>query len=350
MSKLCLFILTFFSISAFCQEKAVEHRIGKTVSANKKIFNEGISYFNRQDYQEAYSSFIEASESSNITKEEKAIALFNAGLSLERDKKYKKAIEQYNLISIDSNLIRLYKDTYYRISSCCHELKDWACVIASLENWKNYGQPLSLSEEFEYRIRKGTALYALGLYSESIEYLSSALKAISTKKTFIYDDAKKKNFDKDKIDLLMVWGLEELANSYKTTGDNIKITYYQDPEDKINMESLSRLLELKAYYYIKAQDSYLMMLEYGDSDSASKGLYLLGQLYVNIYKALLESDIPSNIKKLKLEKDYKEKLKTSLEPILKKARTTYNKNIELSKKYNFTNEWIEKSKKDLKDL
>jgi len=350
MSKLCLFILMLFNISAFCQDKAVEHRSGKTVSTNKKIFKDAISYFNKEDYEEAASSFIEASESSNITKEEKAIALFNAGLSLERDKKYKKAIEQYNLIAIDGNVMQLYKDTYYRISSCCHELKDWACVIASLENWKNYGQPLSLSEEFEYRTRKGTALYELGLYSEAIEYLSSALKVINTKKTFIYEDAKKKNFDKNKIDLLMVWGLEELANSYKITGDNIKITYAQDPEDKINIESLSRLLELKAYYYIKAQDSYLMMLEYGDSYSASKGLYLLGQLYNNIYRTLLESDTPSNIKKLKLEKDYKEKLRTSLDPLLKKAKTTYNKNIELSKKHNFNNEWIERSKKAIKDL
>jgi len=310
----------------------------------------GLDEFDKGNYETSYYKFSEASEQKNISREEKGIALYNSALSLERMKKYKKAIEQYTLLSSDQSTRDLFKDSYYRISACCHNTKDWACVIGSMENWKNYGKPLSLSEEFEYRIRKGTALYHLKLYRDAIEYISSATKVLNSNKSFIYSDARKRGFDDGKINQLALWGLEAMAGSYKTTGDSINISYTEEDEGKINMESLSRLLELKAYYYLRSQDAYLEMLNYGDKDSATKGLFLLGELYGDIYKNLLGSEIPPDIKKLKLEKTYTNKLKETLRPIKEKAKTTYKKNVELSAKYKFTNEWTEKSSKALLSL
>ena len=161
---------------------------------------------------------------------------------------------------------------------------------------------------------------------------------------------KKRGFEEGKINRLEVWGLEALANSYQTTGDSIKISYSEESESKINMASLSRLLEIKGFYYLKAQDAYLEMLNYDDRDSATKGLFLLGELFKDIYDNLLSSGVPPNIKSLRLEKDYIRKLKESLAPILKKAKKTHSKNIELAEKYKFTNEWIEKSRTAIKDL
>lgn len=357
MSKLGLLLLLISFQAVYPQDKSVTPRdfAPKKVQAKSRIkassfFNSGVYEFDKGNFSDAYSMFISASQQDNISKEEKGVTLYNAALSLEKGKKYKKAIEQYTIISADEKLRDSFKDAYYRIGACCHELKDWACIIGSLENWKNYGQPLSLSEEFEYRIRKGTALYELKLYKDAIEYLESATKIIASRKSFIYTDAKKRGFGEGKINLLELWGLEALATSYKTTGNNIKISYVEESDNKIDMESLSRLLELKAYYYLKSQEAYLEMLNYGDRNSATMGLFLLGELYQDIYNNLLSTEIPPDIKGLKLEKDYTKKLKESLSPIAKKAKTTYNKNVELAEKYRFTNEWIEKSKIALKSL
>ena len=354
MSKLGLLVLLLSFQAVFAQDKAVTPRYfaPKDIKSQNRIkassyFNAGVYEFDKGNFDLAYSNFIKASEQDQTPLKEKSVALYNAALSLERSKKYKKAIEQYTIISSNEKLRDSFKDAYYRISACCHELKDWACIIGSIENWKNYGQPLSISEKFEYMIRKGTALYELKLYNEAIEYLSSATKTLNTKKTFLYADSIKRGFGEGKINQLALWGLEALAGSYEITGDNIRISYLEEDQGKINIESLSKLLELKAYYYLKAQEAYLDMLNYGDKDSATKGIYLLGELYTNIYNNLLNTEIPPDIKELKLEKNYMKKLKESLSPIIKKAKNTHNKNIELSNDLKFTNEWIEKSKKAL---
>ncbi len=384
MSKLGLLVFLISFQAAYTQDKAVTPRNSTLKNTQSKdnakateLFNAGVFEFDKENFDVAAIKFMDASKQENISQEEKSVALYNTALSFEKSKKYRKAIEVYTLISVNerakkpsgnnkgtTNNDEEYKylfnplgnygawsrEAYYRIGACCHELKDWACIIGSIENWKNYGSALSLSEEFEYRIRKGTALYELKLYKDAIEYLESATKVIDSKKSFIYTDAKKRGFEEGKINLLEVWGLEALANSYKTTGDSIKISYSEESESKINMESLSRLLEIKGYYYLKAQEAYLKMLDYGDRESATKGLFLLGELFKDIYNNLLSSEIPPDIKGLRLEKDYIKKLKESLSPILKKAKTTYSKNIELAEKYKFTNEWIEKSRAALKNI
>lgn len=358
MSKLGLLLFIIISTgSVQSQEKAVDPRISTPKKVQIKdrlkaaeLFSSAADQFYNNKFDIAYSKFSQAAEQEGISPQEKAVASYNAALSLERMKKYKKAIDKYTLLSSDQSTKDILKDSYYRIGACCHQVKDWACVVGSIENWKNYGAPLSLSEEFEYRIRKGSALYELRLYRDTIDNVSSAIKVLGTKRSFIYSDSKKRGFGEGKIDQLALWGLEALAGSYKATGDSIRISYTEEDEGKINMESLSRLLELKAYYYLRSQDAYLEMLNYGDKDSASKGLFLLGELYRDIYKDLLGTEIPPDIKKLKLEKQYTEKLKGSLRPIIEKAKTTYKKNVEISKKYSFKNEWTEKSAKALLSL
>ena len=92
------------------------------------------------------------------------------------------------------------------------------------------------------------------------------------------------------------------------------------------------------------------MLNHGDRDSATKGVYLLGDLYKNIYRDLLNSDIPPDIKSRKLEKEYIKELKETLKPLLKKAETAFTKNKDAEEEYKFSNEWTDKSKLSLKTL
>ena len=230
MSKLGLLVFLVSFQAAYPQDKAVTPRSFTLIGTQTKnstnvadLFNAGVYEFDKGNFDVAAYKFIDASKKDNITPEEKSVALYNAALSFEKTKKYKKAIDIYTLISTNERSKKLPKDgqkqtdrekeeeyqylfyplgnygtwsreAYYRIGACCHELKDWACIIGSLENWKNYGPALSLSEEFEYRVRKGTALYELKLYKDAIEYLESATKVIKSKRAFIYSDAKKKRF------------------------------------------------------------------------------------------------------------------------------------------------------------
>ena len=319
-------------------------------SAASKKFYQGFDNFVSGKFNSSYDSFIAASHNKKASKEEQGIALYNAALSLERSAKYDKAIKIYKEITKEKAYAPLLKDSYYRIGACCHQQKNWTCVIESLNNWKNSQTELSLVEEFEFRVRKGTAYFELQSYRDVVDYLESATKVLKDKKDFLDLNAKNMGYTESKINTLGLWALEDLASSYIKIGNNIKISYPSGNSQESIFNHLNEQVNLKAYYYLKAQDTYLEMLNHGDRDSATKGVYLLGDLYKNIYRDLLNSDIPPDIKSRKLEKEYIKELKETLKPLLKKAETAFTKNKDAEEEYKFSNEWTDKSKLSLKTL
>ncbi len=345
MSK---FVLTY-CVLALCSaltaaqpEKAVTPRTfsPKAQVQASKDFYSGMDYFTNSRFEKAYNSFLKASKAPGITVEEKDVATYNAALSLERSKKYSKALDLYNSIQKND------KDKYYRISACCHELKKWDCVLAGLKNWKNQSGALSLVEEFEFRVRMGSAYVSLFAYKDGVPYLETAIKAFSEKQNLLLIDAANKEYTKEKINALGLWALDDLATADKIIGQNINIptSNNNDETNSSFLNSLKNQVGLKAYYYLKAQDTYLQMVQFGDIKTASKGLFMIGDLYQDAYKAFMDTGIPQNIKDKKLEKEYSEELKKSLKPLLEKAKIAHNKNIELEIKYKIHNEWVQKSK------
>ena len=106
MSKLALIFIVLSNSFVFAQQDlAVSPKAStlKIVSSKARfkaslIFNEAIDDFESQKYDSAYTTFMKASEQKGVSIEEKGLALYNAALSLERNKKYKKAIELYTII------------------------------------------------------------------------------------------------------------------------------------------------------------------------------------------------------------------------------------------------------------
>jgi hypothetical protein len=337
----CLFL------QAAQPEKAVTPRTfsPKSRTDASKDFYKAMDEFSRNKFERAYNTFSKAVMADNITPEEKNIALYNSALSLERDKKYSKALDVYNAIKNND------PDRYYRISACCHELKKWDCVMSGLKNWKNASGSLSLVEEFEFRVRTGSAYLSLSSYKDSIEYLETAVRAFTEKKHLLLADAQNKEYTENKINALGLWSLDDLASAYKIIGKEVKLPINdEDSENTPYITSLKNQVNLKAYYYLKSQDTYLQMLQLGDATTASKGLFMIGELYQDAYKSFMNSGAPNKIKDQKLEKEYSEELKASLRPLLEKAKIAYNKNIELAHDYKTNNEWIKKSRAALSKI
>lgn len=353
MSKHVLFYLFFINTliandaSSYLKNTIPFDKGPQQLSTSSKKFYQGMDEFISEKYNTSYNSFISASKDQKLTVEEKNIALYNAALSLERSSKTDKAIKIYKDITREKVSSQLVKDSYYRISACCHKQKNWTCVIESLNNWKNSQTELSLVEEFEFRVRKGTAYFELQSYRDVIDYLDSAVKVLKDQRSFLTLNAKNMGYSEDKIKSLGLWAMEDLATAYIKIGNNIKLSYPSGNDDKTILDHLNKQIDLKAYYYLKAQDTYMEMLDQGDRDTSTKGVYLLGELYKNIYKNLLESDTPPNIKQKKLEKEYLSELKETLKPLLKKAETSFLKNKKASEEYRFDNIWTEKSKAEL---
>ncbi|MEI6079396.1 MAG: hypothetical protein WCQ53_01995 [bacterium] len=349
MSKLVLLYFILSSLahandaSFYIKEAGLRDFEPQKLGSASKKFYKGMDEFMNGKYSASYFSFISASREKIITKEEKGIALYNAALSLERASKCDKAVKIFKEIANEKSYVTLLKDSYYRIGACCHKQKNWACVIENLNNWKNAQTELSLVEEFEFRVRKGTAYFELQSYRDVVDYLESAVKVLKDQKAFLVLNAKNMGYSEEKINVLGLWALEDLATSYVKIGDNIKISYPSGDTEKTIFDRLNKQLDLKAFYYIKAQDTYLEMLNYGDRDSATKGLYLLGELYKDIYSNLLNSELPPQIIKKKLDKEYIRELKEMLRPLLKKAEAAFTKNKSISEEYKFNNEWVDKS-------
>ncbi|MFH1223203.1 MAG: hypothetical protein V1647_02535, partial [Pseudomonadota bacterium] len=200
-------------------------------------------------------------------------------------------------------------------------------------------ETLSLIEEFEYRVRKGTAYYELKSYKDAMNYLEPAVAVLNDKKSFLELNAKNKGYPDDKVDGLGLWALETLADVYKITGEQIKISF-----NSSNIKIAEEQFELKAYYYVKAQDAYIEVLRQDDRDAASKGLYMIGELYERAYDELWNTPVPDDIIKQKLERMYKDNLKNILRSLLEKSKTAHKKNIEYAVTYKIENAWVEKSR------
>jgi tetratricopeptide (TPR) repeat protein len=153
----------------------------KMASASKKFYR-GMDDFTNSKFSSAHDAFISASKEKGISREEQGIAIYNAALSLERTSKYDKALRLYREITKDEVYAPLFKGSYYRIGACCHKQKNWTCVIESLNNWKNSQSELSLVEEFEFRVRKGTAYFELGAYRDVVDHLESAVKTFKNQR------------------------------------------------------------------------------------------------------------------------------------------------------------------------
>jgi hypothetical protein len=351
MSKFVLLycgILFSSVLQAGMPEKAVTPRAFSLKSRfdASKDFYRGMDEFTNGKFEKAYNSFLKAAKADNISKEEKDTALYNSGLSLERTKKYSSALDIYNKLEGTD------RDRYYRISACCHELKKWDCVLSGLKNWKEQSGSLSLVEEFEFRVRVGSAYLSLSDYKDSIQYLETAAKVFVEKKHLLLTDAQNKEYSENKINALGLWALDDLASAYRMIGENVKLPVNEDEPVGATSYflSLKNQVDLKAYYYLKSQDTYLQLLQQGDVYTASKGLFMIGDLYQSAYKNFLSSGVPNKIKDQKLEKEYTEELKVSLKPLLEKARMAHSKNIELAHDHKTINEWIKKSKVALRTL
>lgn len=270
-----------------------------------------------------------------------SIELFNSALTLERSGEHKKAIATYYEAIKNSTDKSFLKDCYYRIGASCHKINDWTCVISSLQNWKNTGSRLSISEQFEFRIRTGSAYLKLQSYRDSKNYLEPAVRTFLKKRGLLVRDAKNKELNETKILRLGLWGMDDLAITYQKLGEEIEL------EDN---KKLNKQVELKAMYYVLAQNTYIDLLKQGDLETATKGLYLTALLYENAYKDFKKTKTPKNIKEEKLETEYSKELDNALKPLIEKALIAHKKNIELANSKNFKNEWTNKSEIALKSL
>jgi len=339
MLKLVFFILN----NLFCSQNKFTESELILLEKSSYLFNLASDYFYSKKYDDSYAYFIKLAEKKELSKDEKAISLFNAALSLERQKKHLDANLLFTKIVDDFSFSFLHKDSFYRLAANCHEIDDQTCIIKNLNRWKRSDVKLSLAHDFEFMVRVGLSYFKLDSLFESTKYLNSSISVYKNKYASLIKNAESLKMTKDAINELTLIAFETLGASYIKNGSKIDLSFpLNTKQDKIK-QRLENALELKAFYYIKAQDVYLDMIKAGDRYIASKALFDIGNMYKNIYEELLNSEIPPNIKHYKLEKNYKNELSIILEPIKKKAIIAFDKNIEYAKVFEYSNSWIERS-------
>lgn len=346
MLKLVFLFLFFYQIKA--ETSSLNNGQIKKTDLASTAFYEACDSFETKKYDKAYKNFLKLYET--VNEEIKPLTLFNAALCLEKQKKYNEALKLYESIGNKDTYKFLQKDSYYRMTAVCHELKDPSCIIKNLSLWKKSEQKLSLAEDFEFMVRTGLAYYDLNSLLESIKYLKSAIYIYRDKYSFLIKNAESLKLTQEKINQLSLWSYETLAKAYIGTGNKISLSFRTTSDQRIIREGLENSLNLKAFYYVKAQDTYLEMMRLGDRLIASKGLFEIGKMYKEIYLELLNSEIPASIIKNDVIDEYKIELKKELSPLLSKAKISFIKNLEYAKTFKYSNEWTEKTNKELNEL
>lgn len=303
---LTLSFLIIFSINIYSSDTYdVSPLVAPVKYEKENIFARANDEFSKKHYIKAYKFFM-------LSQVPKNIKLFNAALSLERAGRYSEAFKLYKKLGTI--------DSFYRMSVCSASLNKWISVIKYLELWHQHRQ--GLAYDFEYSARLGEAYLNLDSLNYAEKFLFKAKTSYINNIRAILIDAEKKHLRKRQIDTLGIITLRNYSRLNISLAKQIKLNM---TDTKILKENVKE----KFAYYLLTENTYFEMISRGDILLATRGLYDLAVIYLNIYNELIKID---------------KKLLITISSLLKKSEIVLKKNIEISDKYSLKNTWTTESR------
>ena len=106
------------------------------------------------------------------------------------------------------------------------------------------------------------------------------------------------------------------------------------------MERLKERLETKCGFLLTAQNRYIRAIRFGDSHTIAAAGYRLGDLYENLYEAIVSFAPPAELDGEQVAL-YNEEVRRKVIVLLKKAIRIYEKSLKLGKRMQSNQSWLD---------
>ncbi|GAB4306624.1 MAG: hypothetical protein Kow0090_21750 [Myxococcota bacterium] len=124
----------------------------------------------------------------------------------------------------------------------------------------------------------------------------------------------------------------QLGEIYRIKFQNVVLEFPQ--------EVMAERLEEKAQHLLKAQMYYLKTIRRGDVQWAAASGYRVGELYEEMYDAVMKAPIPNELTKEEGEY-YHNLLRKRVKVLVKKAIQAYESTLNMAFRVGFTGEWVQ---------
>jgi tetratricopeptide (TPR) repeat protein len=290
------------------------------------LFIEGNRAFEAQDFAQAadkYAMIVDRFPGSRWER----VATFNAGLALEKDKRFADAVPRFEALVRDVAGSKDAQDALFRIAACEEAMQDWSGMHASVEEILRPHFPgLGVGDRIAALALRGRAWEGRGELALAERDYRAALE--------LYQ----KNLELRGLDKSPQFRIGEI---YKDLFASIRF--------KLPLERMARDLEDKSNFFLMAQSAYLRALRLQHADWAVVAGFQLGALYEQMYIDMLAAEVPSDLTEEELG-IYNEELKKKVRPLLVRAIDIFERNLRLGQRFGKRDDWMAKTEASLARL
>ena len=304
----------------------------KKVVSEQTLFREASRAFRAGDYLTSYRKYarlLKAFPNGDYGD----VSRFNAGLSLERAKRYREAIPYFRALLRRGPGSKDAHDALFHIATCQERLRQWKDAQETLTRVLKPEYPAIVPiDRLEAHARRG------------------------------YTFQKRADFARAERDYRRVFRIlrRNMHNPYIRRSVHVSMAEYQMGQIyaslfrtikfKLPPSRMARDLEDKSNYFLKAQRHYLGAVRRHHPKYAVAAGYQLGLLYERFYRDLMAAEIPKGLGADGL-KIYFDELKKKIHPLIDKAERVYRKSLELASRLGETEaRWIRKTRAKLTRL
>lgn len=315
-----------------CGEDCAEDKPIDLSLPPEMLFQKGYNTYQAGDKETALLYFVAI-----VQYHEKAPAFadsaYNAGLIFEKQQKWEKAIEMFQLVQKHAKANGDKIDAGFRMLPCMQRLKDWKAMqeqITYLEN--NFFTKLSEDDKVDILARKGIIAfytnedlievekklrYAMDMYEIGVRKGEVVLETAGAMASYYLGLVERKRFDK------------------------VRLIIADETKMLTSMEE-------KASHLFAAQRHFLKSIRQDNAYWATASGFEIGKLYRDFYIEMQNSETPDKIQgdKEAIEM-YRCKVSERVRVLLRKAMRIFDRNIQIGQRLRVRNRWIEKTEADL---
>jgi tetratricopeptide (TPR) repeat protein len=257
-------------------------------------------------------------------------ALYNAGLSLERQGRLDAAIERYKRIIAEHATAPDVLDAWYRLGFVHGEAKNFAAAADT------YAQilarkDLGLGDRIEAMARRGVAQF-------NQKDLIAAEHTFRDELAFFRAHQTEERLESDFFVAMGAYYLGECAHEQ-----------YRALPVRLPEKQMARDLEAKARMLLLAQARFLDAMRVNHAEWATAAGFQIGSLYHEFYDDLVGAPVPPALSG-EAREVYLEEVRKQVKTLLQKAISIHEKNVLMAERIGEKNDWVRRSNAELEQL
>ncbi len=294
---------------------------------DEELFAQGTAAFAAEDFANAARFFVRLTDFFPQSPHRRA-ALYNAGLSLEKVKKWDAAREKFAELAEPKRGTGDALDASFREAETLYHLERFADAAAILKVLAGRGD-LSLNQRIEAQTQQGVCELEGG-DSENAE--KTFRKVIATWSSLP---------DRDVIeDYFPAQAQFFLGEVFRLHTEAVKLNADQ------TVDELKKELEYKAELLLSAQGHYLRAIRIGNGYWATAAGERIGSLYEGLYVHMVNTPAPTSLDQEEAAV-YRQELRKKIRVLITKAINIYERTLEAAERIGANSPFVERTRESL---